>query len=59
MFTYDTDNKQWHGTNPNLLLEATYFATKEKGCFNAVKLFKQFYRIEKKGSGFVVGTPED
>ena len=58
MFTYDTNNKQWYGTNPNLLLEGTYFATKEKGHFNAIKFFKQFYRIKKKGSGFV-GTPEE
>ena len=28
IFTYDTNNKQWHGTNPNLLLEPTYFAQK-------------------------------
>ena len=34
--------------NPKLLLETTYFATKEKGHFNVVKIFKQFYRIKKK-----------
>ena len=45
--------------NPNLLLETTYFATKEKGHFNVVKFFKQFYRIKKKGSCFVVRTPEE
>ena len=39
MFTYDTNNKQWYGTAPKLLLEATYFATKEKGHFNAVNFF--------------------
>ena len=48
MFTYDTNNKQWFETNPKLLLEATYFATKEKGLFNAEKFFKQFYGIEKR-----------
>ena len=52
MFIYETNNKQWYGANPNLSLEATYFATKEKSHFNVVKFFKQFYEIEKKRKNF-------
>ena len=55
MITCNKKNSQWHGTNPNLLLEVTYFATKENVCFNAVIFFKQFYGTEKKGSDFIVG----
>ena len=56
IFTYDKKNNQWHGIDPSLLLKVTYFATKENVYFNTVKFFKQFNGIEKKGSGFVVGT---
>ena len=59
LFICDKKNNQWYGTNSNLLLEPTYFATKQKGHFNAVKFFTQFYGIEKKGTGFVVGTLEE
>ena len=48
MFTYDRLDKQWYGTNPNLLIEAINFPTKNKQHFNAVKFLKQFYKIEKK-----------
>ena len=42
MFTCDRLDKQWYGTNPNLLIEAIYFARKNKQHFNAVKILKQF-----------------
>ena len=41
MFTCDRLDKQWYGTNPNLLIEAIYFARKNKQHFNAVKILKQ------------------
>ena len=54
MFIYDKKNNQWYGTNPNLLLEATYFAAKENVHFNTVKFSEKFYGIKKKEAVFLL-----
>ena len=41
-----------------LIIRTDIFCTKVKGQFNVVKILRQFYEIDKKGSGFVVGTFE-
>lgn len=44
----------WESTN--LFLEATCYNTTQKGKFAIYKFIWDFYEIQKKGTGFVVGN---
>ena len=59
IFTYDKTNKQWYGTNPNLINEVMSDRTNEKERFSITKFVKKYYLTEKKGTGFVVGTKQE
>lgn len=59
IFTYDKTNKQWYGTNPNLINEGVSDLTNKKECFSITKFMKKYYLAEKKGTGFVVGTMQE
>lgn len=59
IFTYDKTNKQWYGTNPNLINEGVSDLTNKKERFSITKFMKKYYLAEKKGTGFVVGTMQE
>ena len=54
IFVKDFKTGKWYGTNPNLFLEATYYATTRKTKFDIESFYWNFYEIEKKGTGFTV-----
>ena len=47
---------KWFGTSENLFLQATDYATKTKTPFNVRNFFWDFYKVQKKGTGYVMGT---
>ena len=44
------------GTSENLFFEATNYATKTKTPFNVSDFFLDFYEVQKKSTGYVMGT---
>ena len=52
------DHGKWYGTKANLFHEATYYATKTKKPFNVSNISLDFYEVQKKGTGYVMGTLE-
>ena len=59
LFMKDLLTGKWFGTGENLFLQATNYATKTKTPFNVSNFFFfffDFYRVQKKGTGYVMGT---
>ena len=55
----DFHNGKWYHTNANLFHEATSYATKTKKPFNVSNFLGDFYEVQKKGTGYVMGTLEE
>ena len=53
-FVYDTQNKQWFSFGPNFFHEAICEKVRNKN-FNLKAFARQYYYVEKKGNGFVIG----
>ena len=47
---------KWFCTSENLFLEATNYATKTKTPFNVSNFGGDFYKVQKDGTGYVMGT---
>ena len=47
---------KWYGTSPNLFLETTHYAAKTKTLFNVSNFFWDFYKVQKKITGYLMGT---
>ena len=47
---------KWYSASENLFHEATYYATKMKTPFNVSNFFSDFYEVQKKVTGYVMGT---
>ena len=56
LFIKDNKNNKWSGTSENLFHEATHYATKTKNPFDVSKFLGDFYEVQKKGTGYVMGT---
>ena len=58
-FVYDYKDEKCYGTNPSLLIDATYYRASKKDSnsnFNINKFFGDYYLTKEKGSGYVVGS---
>ena len=55
---YFKDNNKWYGTSINFFLEAKHYGTTRKTKFDIETFLWNFYEIEKKGPGYVVGNLE-
>ena len=55
----DSFTGKWYGTSKNLFHEATYYATKTKTPFDVSNFFWDFYEVQKKGTGYVMGTLDE
>ena len=56
LFIKDFRTGKWFGTSENLFHEATHYATKTKNPFDVSNVFLHFYEVQKKGTGYVMGT---
>ena len=56
LFIKDSRTGKWFGTSENLFHEATHYATKTKNPFDVSKFLGDFYEVQKKGTGYVMGT---
>ena len=56
LFMKDSKTGKWYGTSKNLFHEATYYATKMKTPFNVSNFGRDFFEVQKKGTGYVMGT---
>ena len=50
---------EWYSTSENLFFEKTNYATKTKTPFNVSNFFFDFYEVQKKGTGYVMGTLDE
>ena len=55
-FIKDSRTGKWFGTSDNLFHEATHYATKTKIPFDVSNFWGDFYEVQKKGTGYVMGT---
>ena len=56
LFIKDSRTGKWFGTSENLFHEATHYATKTKNPFDVSNFGGDFYEVQKKGTGYVMGT---
>ena len=59
LFMKDSLTGKWYGTSENLFHEVTYYATKAKTPFDVSNFFFDFYEVQKKGTGYVMGTLDE
>ena len=55
----DSFTGKWYGTSENLFHEATYYATKTKTPSDVSNFWGDFYEVQKKGTGYVMGTLDE
>ena len=55
----DSLTGKWYGTSENLFHEATYYATKTNTQFDVSNFFLNFYEVQKKCPGYVIGTLDE
>ena len=56
LFIKDSLTGKWFGTNESLFHEATYYTTKTKKPFDVNEFFGDFYEVQKKETGYVMGN---
>ena len=59
LFMKDSLTGKWYGTSENLFHEVTYYATKTKTPFDVSNFWGDFYEVQKKGTGYVMGTLDE
>ena len=59
IFVKDKRTNKWYGTNADVFLEATNYATTEKENFSATEFIGDYYVVRKKGNGYVAGSEDE
>ena len=56
LFIKDNKNNKWLGTSENLFHKAMHYAAKTKTPFDVSNFGGDFYEVQKRGTGYVMGT---